>query len=52
LNGEGHGQLTTGCVPRIMADFLDGTAPGKLDATCLNQHTAEPFFLSMTGPAP
>ena len=52
LNGEGHGQLTTGCVPRLMAEFLDGTAPGKLDATCLKQHTPEPFFLSMTGPAP
>jgi pimeloyl-ACP methyl ester carboxylesterase len=52
LKGEGHGQLTTGCVPRLMADFLDGTAPDKLDAGCLQQHTAEPFFLSMTGPAP
>jgi pimeloyl-ACP methyl ester carboxylesterase len=52
LKGEGHGQLTTGCVPRLMADFLDGTAPDMLDASCLLQHTAEPFFLSMTGPAP
>jgi pimeloyl-ACP methyl ester carboxylesterase len=52
LKGEGHGQLTTGCVPRLMADFLDGTAPEKLDAACLEQHTPEPFFLSMTGSAP
>jgi pimeloyl-ACP methyl ester carboxylesterase len=52
LKGEGHGQLSTGCVPRLMADFLDSTAPDKLDATCLEQHTPEPFFLSMTGPAP
>jgi pimeloyl-ACP methyl ester carboxylesterase len=52
LKGEGHGQLATGCVPRLMADFLDHAAPDELDATCLEQHTPEPFFLSMTGPAP
>jgi pimeloyl-ACP methyl ester carboxylesterase len=52
LKGEGHGQLALGCVPRLMADFLDSTAPDKLDAACLEQHSPEPFFLSMTGPAP
>jgi pimeloyl-ACP methyl ester carboxylesterase len=52
LQGEGHGQLATGCVPRLMADFLDSAAADKLDATCLERHTPEPFFLSMTGPAP
>ena len=52
LKGEGHGQLNTGCVPRLMADFLDSAVPDKLDATCLDQHSPEPFFLSMTGPAP
>jgi hypothetical protein len=52
LKGEGHGQLATGCMPRLMADFLDSAAPDELDATCLEQHSPEPFFLSMTGPAP
>jgi pimeloyl-ACP methyl ester carboxylesterase len=52
LKGEGHGQLNTGCMPIIAADFLDNAAPGKLDASCLDRHTPEPFFLSMTGPAP
>jgi pimeloyl-ACP methyl ester carboxylesterase len=52
LKGEGHGQLPTGCVPIIAADFLDDAAPDKLDASCLDRHTPEPFFLSMTGPAP
>jgi len=52
LKGEGHGQLPTGCVPIIAADFLDEAAPDKLDASCLDRHTPEPFFLSMTGPAP
>jgi pimeloyl-ACP methyl ester carboxylesterase len=52
LKGEGHGQLATGCIPKLMADFLDSAAPDELDATCLEQHSPEPFFLSMTGPAP
>jgi pimeloyl-ACP methyl ester carboxylesterase len=52
LSGEGHGQVATGCVPRLMADFLDAAAPERLDATCLELHSTEPFFVSMTGPAP
>jgi pimeloyl-ACP methyl ester carboxylesterase len=52
LKGEGHGQLNTGCMPRLMAEFLDDPKPEKLDAACLEQHTPEPFFISMTGPPP
>jgi pimeloyl-ACP methyl ester carboxylesterase len=52
LKGEGHGQLGTGCMPRLTAAFLDTAAPEKLDASCLQQHSSEPFFISMTGPAP
>src|SRR6202162_1701796 len=36
LPGEGHGQLATGCVPKLMAEFLDAAAPETLDATCLD----------------
>jgi pimeloyl-ACP methyl ester carboxylesterase len=52
LRGEGHGQLGTACVPRLMAEFLDSTDPDKLNAECLQKHGSEPFFISMTGPAP
>ena len=52
LGGEGHGQVATGCVPKLMAEFLDTAAPEKLDAACLEQHAPAPFFISMTGPAP
>jgi pimeloyl-ACP methyl ester carboxylesterase len=52
LKGEGHGQLSTGCLPAVAADFLDNPVPDKLDAGCLDRHTPQPFFLSMTGPAP
>ena len=52
LRGEGHGQVATGCVPRLMAEFLDSANPAGLDATCLQRHRPAPFFVSMTGPAP
>jgi pimeloyl-ACP methyl ester carboxylesterase len=52
LSGEGHGQVATGCVPTLMAEFLHTAAPETLDAACLEQHTPAPFFISMTGPAP
>jgi pimeloyl-ACP methyl ester carboxylesterase len=52
LSGEGHGQVNTGCVPRLMAEFLDAAAPEKLDAGCLERHRPTPFFVNTTGPAP
>jgi pimeloyl-ACP methyl ester carboxylesterase len=52
LGGEGHGQAATGCVPKLMAEFLDAAAPETLDAACLERHSPAPFFVSETGPAP
>jgi pimeloyl-ACP methyl ester carboxylesterase len=52
LSGEGHGQVATGCVPKVMAEFLDAAAPETLDAACLERHGPAPFFVSVTGPAP
>jgi len=52
LSGEGHGQLTTGCVPKLMAEFLATAAPETLDAACLKQHLTAPFFVTLTGPVP
>jgi pimeloyl-ACP methyl ester carboxylesterase len=52
LQGEGHGQIATGCVPRLMARFLDDPDPAALDASCLDHHHPASFFLGMTGPAP
>ena len=52
LPGEGHGQLATGCVPRLMAEFLNDASPEGLDAACLKQQAPPTFFVSLTGPAP
>ncbi len=52
LEGEGHGQLATGCVPKLMAKFLDNPVPETLDATCLEQQHPAPFFVGLSGPSP
>ena len=52
LAGEGHGQLATACMPRLMAEFLDTAQPQQLDARCLKQHRPKPFFIKISGPAP
>jgi pimeloyl-ACP methyl ester carboxylesterase len=50
--GQGHGQLGTGCVPRLMSEFLAAGTTRKLDASCAKSIAPLPFFLSFTGPAP
>ncbi|MGA2187700.1 MAG: alpha/beta hydrolase [Steroidobacteraceae bacterium] len=52
LEGEGHGQIATGCIPTLIAAFLDNPDPQALDAACLARHRPAPFFIGMTGPAP
>jgi pimeloyl-ACP methyl ester carboxylesterase len=52
LAGEGHGQLATGCIPSLMARFLESRAPEKLDTRCLERHRPAPFFVSPVGPSP
>ena len=52
LAGEGHGQLATACVPTLMAAFLDGEQPERVDAACLARHQPPPFFISPSGPSP
>jgi pimeloyl-ACP methyl ester carboxylesterase len=52
LAGEGHGQLATACVPRLMAAFLDADQPERIDAACLAKHEPPPFFVRPSGPSP
>ncbi|NJO13208.1 MAG: alpha/beta hydrolase, partial [Gammaproteobacteria bacterium] len=52
LEGQGHGQLGVGCVPRLMAEFLALGSVQGLDAKCVRNATPAPFFLSFAGPAP
>src|SRR6202042_769412 len=43
LSGEGHGQVATGCIPKLMAEFLASAAPRMLDAACLERHIPATF---------
>lgn len=52
LSGQGHGQIGTGCVPRLAAQFVDRGNAASLDAACVDHVTAAPFMLSPTATAP
>jgi pimeloyl-ACP methyl ester carboxylesterase len=52
LRGQGHGQLTTSCVPRLAAQFITSGSAASLDTHCLDQVEPAPFMLSRTGAAP
>jgi pimeloyl-ACP methyl ester carboxylesterase len=48
----GHGTWSSGCVLKLMSQFLnDGTA-AKLDPACVNRIQRPPFFLGPSGPDP
>ena len=48
--GAGHITLTRGCVPELVATFLDRASVDGLDGSCLNALSRPPFFTSYTGP--
>jgi pimeloyl-ACP methyl ester carboxylesterase len=50
--GQGHGLMAVGCVPRLVARFLDDPVPASLKADCLAAEPPTPFFLTLMGPAP
>lgn len=52
LEGQGHGQLGTGCVPRLLANFVERGATQGLDVTCTRSILPAPFFVSFAGPPP
>lgn len=50
--GQGHGLLAVGCVPRLLARFVDEADPAALDESCVHEQRPAPFFLGFSGPAP
>jgi pimeloyl-ACP methyl ester carboxylesterase len=47
--GAGHITLMRGCVPDLVAAFLERGSTDQLDAGCLDKLTRPPFFTSYTG---
>ena len=50
--GQGHGMLASGCVPRIMAEFVEAADPTGLDLDCAARLRPFPLLTSPLGPAP
>ena len=52
LRGQGHGQIATGCVPRLAAEFIAQGTAGRLDTSCIDSISPAPFMLSRSATAP
>jgi pimeloyl-ACP methyl ester carboxylesterase len=49
---QGHGLAIVGCVPELIADFVESADPAAPDTGCLDREPPLPFFLSFQGPSP
>ena len=49
LRGQGHNVIGIGCMPRLMAKFVDGADLKVLDATCLDRLPYTPPFTGFHG---
>ncbi len=47
----GHGLAPHGCVPRLLAEFLEAESALPLDASCVDKLSVMPFFVDFAGPA-
>ena len=52
IPGQGHGNAWRGCVPQLMADFVQQASLKNLDGACVQKIKPFPFFTRFTGPGP
>ncbi len=50
--GQGHITMNSGCIPLLLAKFIETTDAEALDAACVNELGAMPAFLDYNGFAP
>jgi pimeloyl-ACP methyl ester carboxylesterase len=50
--GGGHGVSTLGCVPKLIAEFLDSLDLAALKLECVERLQRPAFFTSLEGPSP
>lgn len=50
--GQGHNIFFRGCIPGLIAEFLNAGSVANLDVSCAARLDAPPFFTRMTGPTP
>ncbi len=49
LQGQGHGTLALGCMPKLVGQFIESTDPASLDTACLDRLAGVPPFTSFNG---
>ncbi len=47
--GVGHGTTSYGCVPKLIAQFIEEASVDSLDGECVNKLDRPRFFTSYTG---
>lgn len=52
LPDQGHGVFARGCVPRLVAEFLDAGGAAGLDLSCAEAIRPPPVFIDFLGGAP
>ncbi|MBT8142436.1 MAG: alpha/beta hydrolase [Gammaproteobacteria bacterium] len=52
LEGQGHIQMAVGCMPTILAKFIEQASFEEIETECLNKVKPEPFFIDFNGPTP
>ncbi|WP_045857904.1 alpha/beta hydrolase [Teredinibacter purpureus] len=50
--GLGHGMAQQGCVPTLMAKFIDSASTADVQSDCVARQTPSPFFVNFNGPSP
>ncbi|HEY6941172.1 alpha/beta hydrolase [Dokdonella sp.] len=50
--GQGHSVMGRGCLPRLVARFVDTLDAAALDAGCIADFSAQPAFIDFNGAAP
>jgi pimeloyl-ACP methyl ester carboxylesterase len=50
--GAAHGTTPLGCVPDLIAEFLEQPEPAGLDASCVERLQRPAYFTSLQGPNP
>jgi len=50
--GQGHAVIGSGCMPRLVREFVDDLDPAALDDRCLQQLGDIPAFIDFNGAAP
>ncbi|MGN6521445.1 MAG: alpha/beta hydrolase [Dokdonella sp.] len=50
--GQGHSVMARGCLPKLVARFVDTLDAAALDAGCIADFAAQPAFIDFNGAAP